>query len=182
MKQPKKRDKKYRPKPIRLRTEASPREIKAIDDVLDKQNLIATLKLHNGTAIDNDIRCLLELNRWAAYSVSKRSKHLDDQPVCEFLLLLKLSQDALVNSIERFRSGKSNVYAFTADEIKTIIDATAEAVFYLKERARNCPNQFLSEWDFIEKSRLINRKPNYRQKLDYTPAPPIEDENKEKKK
>lgn len=182
MKQPKKRDKKYRPKPIRLRTEASPREIKAIDDLLDKQNLIATLKLHNGTATDNDIRCLLELNRWAAYSVSKRSKHLEDEPVCDFLLLLKFSQDALVNSIERFRAGKSDVYAFKADEIKAIIEGTAEAVFYLKERARNCPNQFLTEWDFIERSRLINRKPDYRQKLTYNPAPPLIDETKEEEK
>lgn len=164
----KKRNKPYRPKDVRIRLGISQEDLNGMYNIIDKASLIATIKLPNGTATDDDLHWIQDALMWTRVSINERHRmrheHFDEAELMQFLEVLNEGTIAYAEVVGRFREFKTSAYTPRAEELKAIVDAMAMCRDYLRDRAENCPCALLTEWDKMKKMEK-RVKPSYRQKL-----------------
>ncbi|GAB1826782.1 hypothetical protein [Turicimonas sp. TL08] len=151
----KKRDKPYRPHPVRISGWSTER-IKHIEKQLDTANLLVELTLPAGKLSENDFDLVEDTVNWGIAIIFKRYKNLDQTELNQGEPLIRAAREVLNAIYDRKSEGKTQGFVATGDELKVLSDTFAMIVPMIKEALKLGPKTALQEYAWSCKRAVTN--------------------------
>lgn len=164
----KKRNKVYRPRPIKVGPYWPKEEQASVEEKLTNVAMYIEVSLPAGTATEQQIDWIEDTFIWFLGMLYKRYKHLDKQELNEVGTLALNAKHALQSVIDRKWSGQTQGYVATGEELKLISQAASVIIPTLKEAVSLAPNTSLNEFTWAQNmaNEKLRRKQNEKKRTE----------------